>query len=933
MLTLAFFYKLAFTDLILGRGDTYNYFYPYWDVRNEALAKGKLPLWTPDIFMGAPLLADPQLGTFYPPNWLTVPFDAPNAVRLSVLVHIMWAILGTYLLARNTLLLARLPSLLAGVVFGLGGYVTSHVEQVNQLQGLAWLPWLFLTFHLALKKPLRYTPLLAIGWALQLFTGHTQTVFITLIGLLVYSILNLRLVPARPVLRKIVIVGMILSLAGLLALLLATPQLIPTLELMGLSNRSGGLNQNQATAFSLSPFVMGRGLLPSYDGQLFSEYVAYPGIVALGLAVIGVMLGGHKTPPTVYTGGTTGVLVHEGGRIGSDVANRVWIEFAPRIVWLIIALLGLTFALGFYNPLYWTLASLPGFNLFRVPARWLALFALGVALLSGMGANVLLLEVGRISRRVFTVVVALVALLVWQSLAMALAPPEDIIGPAIPTLRTLVGWAGALVGLLAIMFLLRIPPHYRVLLLLAGIFAELFVAAHMLPLNHLTPPDVYTGQRFTISQLLAFGEEQTPPGRVLSISRLQFDPGDKATLEARYHQRNMSDLAIRNALVAVKRQEMLFPNLSLTWGIPTIDGYGGGLLPTIYYTQFTSLLLPDGEPRTIDGRLGEILATPPECRGDCIPDSHWLNLTNTRYLIVDKVYDVVQEGIFYDTALPVRCIPTFCTQYRIPEFGGDAVEILYTGTEPPTLSLRSGGVEVVPTTVETLSDVTVFRRARYTFAEMPVDAQLNLSASDELTLVAATLVDTRTGDFLQLSPFPYQRVLSSDIKIYENLLVWSRAYADHQVSFLPDTAEGSEGTVQYFRSADYLNSPQEILYSDERFTIPSAPDLPVVEIVHYEAQRVEVQVTTSTETVLVLTDAYYPGWMATVNGQPTTIYRANVMFRAVRVPAGQSTVVFEYKPAWLPGAFILGAAAWIATAGLIVWLWRRSRLNPAVRSR
>jgi uncharacterized membrane protein YfhO len=139
--------------------------------------------------------------------------------------------------------------------------------------------------------------------------------------------------------------------------------------------------------------------------------------------------------------------------------------------------------------------------------------------------------------------------------------------------------------------------------------------------------------------------------------------------------------------------------------------------------------------------------------------------------------------------------------------------------------------------------------------------------------------------------------------------------------------------VQYFRSADYLNSPQEILYSDERFTIPSAPDLPVVEIVHYEAQRVEVQVTTSTETVLVLTDAYYPGWMATVNGQPTTIYRANVMFRAVRVPAGQSTVVFEYKPAWLPGAFILGAAAWIATAGLIVWLWRRSRLNPAVRSR
>src|SRR5688572_21324168 len=90
-LSLLVFEKLAFSDMILARGDTYHYFYPYWDARNEALRAGELPLWTPDIFMGAPLLADPQIGSFYPPNWLMIPFNAPDGIRYSILLHVFWA--------------------------------------------------------------------------------------------------------------------------------------------------------------------------------------------------------------------------------------------------------------------------------------------------------------------------------------------------------------------------------------------------------------------------------------------------------------------------------------------------------------------------------------------------------------------------------------------------------------------------------------------------------------------------------------------------------------------------------------------------------------------------------------------------------------------------------------------------------------------------
>ena len=95
-----------------------------------------------------------------------------------------------YGLARQGARLDRLPALLAACVFAFGGYLGGRVEQINQLQGLSWLPWAMLLLYLAPRRPLLYTPLLACALALQVFTGHTQTVFITVVGLGVVGILD-----------------------------------------------------------------------------------------------------------------------------------------------------------------------------------------------------------------------------------------------------------------------------------------------------------------------------------------------------------------------------------------------------------------------------------------------------------------------------------------------------------------------------------------------------------------------------------------------------------------------------------------------------------------------------------------------------------------------------------------------------------------------
>jgi uncharacterized membrane protein YfhO len=48
---------------------------------------------------------------------------------------------------------------------------------------------------------------------------------------------------------------------------------------------------------------------------------------------------------------------------------------------------------------------------------------------------------------------------------------------------------------------------------------------------------------------------------------------------------------------------------------------------------------------------------------------------------------------------------------------------------------------------------------------------------------------------------------------------------------------------------------------------------------------------------LVLSDTYYPGWKAFVDGQQTPLLRGDVLFRAVPIPAGEHDVQLHFEPA------------------------------------
>jgi uncharacterized membrane protein YfhO len=92
-----------------------------------------------------------------------------------------------------------------------------------------------------------------------------------------------------------------------------------------------------------------------------------------------------------------------------------------------------------------------------------------------------------------------------------------------------------------------------------------------------------------------------------------------------------------------------------------------------------------------------------------------------------------------------------------------------------------------------------------------------------------------------------------------------------------------------------------------------------VTIISYEPERVEIAATLESPGWLVLTDTHYPGWTATINGQPAEILPVNIMFRGIELAAGENTIVFEFKPRSLQvGVWISGLALLILAGAFII---------------
>lgn len=132
------------------------------------------------------------------------------------------------------------------------------------------------------------------------------------------------------------------------------------------------------------------------------------------------------------------------------------------------------------------------------------------------------------------------------------------------------------------------------------------------------------------------------------------------------------------------------------------------------------------------------------------------------------------------------------------------------------------------------------------------------------------------------------------------------------------TAAGSVDEVIAALSEPALDSSRHTVLGPEG--APTGPVLPTetrstITVRRFESERVEVEVETDAACWLVVRDAYDPDWRATMDGRPAEIARADLFFRAVRVPEGRHVVVFTYHPRWwVPGLLLMAAGAAVLVA-------------------
>ncbi|MGB5050571.1 MAG: hypothetical protein WBO46_16615, partial [Caldilineaceae bacterium] len=698
-----------------------------------------------------------------------------------------------------------------------------------------------------------------------------------------------------PNLQSLLAFLLIYGFGTLLALLLAAAQLLPSLELSGLGLRGSGLSYQEVTSFSLRPLLLPWTLLPSYGLR--------------DLSVVFATLGYTEFVASV---GTVGLLL---------AARGLWRGRGSRLWWLGIGFagLGLFLALGRWNPAYYLLYKfVPGFDLFRTPARWLMLYTLGVAVLAGIGVE----KIGE-----------------WR-LAIRL--------PAV-----------------------RRPSSAVAPLVILLLSADLLLASLALPHTHPTAPQAVYDVRTAPAHLLTDPERALHPaamGRFLSMSTITFDPGDMADWRRIFRESEppqLDESAFREFVIALKSQEILAPNLPLLWRIPAADGFDGGVLPLDRYNRFLSLFIPP-DLLVPDGRLREQVKS--------IPPAALLDRMDIRYVITDKVQDLWFQGVYYDRQIGAHLNadgvtemavgvdrPFEATEIRvIGALAGeaDALASLADNTLPLVSVIADAEGQTIPLPAITggggtgadfadnrldspLADsagaTVAFRDvqggkqeylARLPLTQPTAPERLNFSLLPTVpqgitvTIQAVTLYDERTGTFVPLLPSDrgdFRLVHSGDVKIYE------RVGGGGRVS-LVTSAQATTGADEALAR---LQSGQQTVVETDPATVAGwgltggAPGS--AQFAAYTPERIVVATAGDAPALLVLRDAFYPGWRATIDGAPAQVYATDVLFRGVALPAGTHEVIFVYDPpAWRWGLLLssLGIVVWLLLLGLG---WRRRR--------
>ena len=969
---LLFFLPFAWSGTIVFDSDTSLFYWPVLSYIADKVRAGSLPLWSPNFMGGFPLFAEANGGSLNPIN-LLVSYLFPFASSFMWLMAVYYSISGifTYLFCR-TVGIGRLGALVGALTFALGGFSAPHLNHLTFMASAVWLPAVFFTLEKAFRSSGSWRQLwlsaAAVAFALQWLGLHPQMPVITFFGAGVYAVFRVLAGPVAPWLspsgsrkgssqeaRTLLLVvrtrlrhvitgvsrtALLVWAVGLIVafgLGLAAVQLLPLLELSTFSSRASGVSYVFAATYRVHPYALLTVLFPNFftnaDGVFWGywargETTTYLGAMPLVLACIAVLFTRSR-----YT-----------------------------LFFFLFAALSVILAMASYSPInvHRLLYELPGFGQLRAPARFLLLFVWSGAILAGIGAHYLAGRVeqtvlpmrGRSWRRFLPAEGALGAALI-GGLLFALVLP-----------LLLLAFRGFLLSDKAVSLDLverfyRTQPNSGEMPDLEVVFDSLITSVD--PLH----PQTLVSALLLIFALVLVITWARCPGRrlywqglvvLVVFAELAYYGYNFYPKKSADYFTNLGEVASflkedNDNRVYTWKESRLEPNRTLPLGIQEANGYDPlqpqrhaeyaaraqlayNRLFDIWNVRYVVTNTKDRDLRNFRGvpyqRNQPMLSlSPTNPTGGmgfyAVPD-----VTATHVRVISALFggESIRQGELVADVTAVD--ENGREQHVLMRAGIDASEWDYESLTEPWHERAS----VSDTWLAAGESGELGKKYLY-YTELPLELYVGETANvtkvrlrylhpdGSLQVFGLGLVDALNGSDYPLDRFSQDKFRLSlsegELRVYENATYLPRTFLvpmagvrDPNILILDEMAAPGFDPTKLVLLEEHFDTSK--LGSTER---GDKADIGTAQIVSYDDQRIVIEAKANRNAFLFLSENYYPGWRAFVDGQEVKVYRANYLFRAVLLPEGEHQIEFAYDPA----SFRAGLQISLAVGSFLVGIW------------
>lgn len=930
-----FFWPATLTGRYFVGGDAILYSYPLRTIAWDMIGHWQLPLWTPTLLSGYPLLSMAQLGLGYPLTWFYLFLPGYAAEQIYVLAPFLLSPIFTYIYVRQ-IGRSRTASLLAGLSFGYGGLMASFLGTYGFLtNAVMWLPLVLTAIEQARSLPFfRCLLLMTFSYAMSALTGVGQG-FLQ-VGIIAFAYASAvflaeqfsnERVAADDLLEegfnlKAGLRGLsplIVCLLGiLLAACLSAFQILETIQAQRLSIRS----EISYGMFSTGSFSL-RGVWNSFSAPFynFQEVTSFVVPLAAMLAVVAIF----------------------------SICKSVKLDWGI-VFWLAIAVVGLLMMMGDHTPLYRLAYRVPLLNLFRVPSRHALEWTFALAILAAYGWDTLNQyflrpKASRLLRRDVAVggsllsVCALIGFIWWyKTRPIAGSPIQHTSMPETSWMIWKLGFT--LLILLTVGWCWRMAAsRQRSVLLLGVVLVACFVEPYILlqrwwfhfakPANYFTqvsPPSEFL-QKYapeehriysSVSSGYSFDLPHTEPHNITARRGFHNAAGYEPLMLARYDKAfgNGGSFATPSFSAPLDKQ-ILSPN----WQV--LDLLNVRFLVEFSDPKYLGNVVERNGARFADGFSSVELK--PESQiflaGSPVPiDTLTIvsSLANSGHL---KDGQAVAQISFHmaDGHVIVREL----------QAGRDSAEWAHERADvkptirhqlAPIFDSRPGDDQNSFPSYQYWTRFDLGEKQRVDHIEIA-----NVANVASLIMSKATVYDSSSDQFFPLRqrlPGQWRMVYDYDnVQIYENSRMLPRAWVVPNA----ETTTAQEALRRIRGESESFDPHKTALIelSDKvelEFPAKDSDSKASAHIMDYKPNQLAIETDTDNRSVLVISEVNYPGWEATIDGKPTTIFTTNFLLRGVIVPEGKHLVEMHYMaPAARRGAMISLLTLLTLAGGIIYW--------------